>query len=77
MALKARSHQSGKMELISELFCLSELSQKLNWTQALVLSIRVSAQYVKEEMGLYFIGKRIKNVSAFKNIKSMKLKRSA
>ena len=55
---------SIKMELISELFCLSELS-------------RVSAQYVKEEMGLYFIGKRIKNVSAFKNIKSIELKRSA
>ena len=77
MALRARSHQSGKMELISALSCLSELSQKINWTQALVLSIRVSAQYVKEEMGLYFIGKRIKNVSAFKNIKSIKLKRSA
>ena len=52
MALRARSHQSGKMELISALSCLSELSQKQNWTQALVLSIRVSAQNVKEEMGL-------------------------
>ena len=77
MALRARSHQSGKMELIFELSYLSELSQRQNWTQALVLSTRVSAQYVKEEMGLYFIGKRIKNVSAFKNIKSIELKRSA
>ena len=30
MALRARSHQSGKLEFISALSFLSELSQKIN-----------------------------------------------
>ena len=39
--------------------------------------VHVSAWYVKEEMRVYFIGKTWRNVSAFKNIKSVELQRSS